>query len=100
MEMADSEIVQMYRHARDKGAQVKILAELNRTSSMKIIEILSNGGEEVRIQLPSRRKKRAGELPDKEYRTALVKRMDELDAKIARLEAEYREAAAAVKSWG
>lgn len=99
MEMTNGEIIRMYRHARDKGAQIKILAELNRTSGIKIIEILSKEGEEVRIPLPSRGKKRTGELPEKEYCAALMKRMEELDAKIAHLEMEYREVAAAVKSW-
>lgn len=97
MEMTEYEVLKMYRQAGDKGKQIQILAELNQTSRMEIIRLLLRGGEQVRIHLPCRGKKRKQELTEKEYRKALVKRMDELDSKIAALEKEYREIAAVVR---
>lgn len=98
MEMTNGEIVRRYRQAGDKGGQIQILAELNETSRINIINILLRQGEEVRVHLPSRGKKRKQELTEREYRTALLKRLNELDAKIAVLELEYREIAAVVKA--
>lgn len=98
MEMTEGEILKMYRQARDKGGQIQILADLNGTKRINIIQILLYQGEEVRVPLPVRGKKRKKELTKKEYRTALLKRLDELDAKIAALETAYREIAAVVKA--
>lgn len=99
MEMTRGEITRAYRQSRDKGAQVNILAELNMVSRIRIIEILSENGEEVRISLPSRGKKRTKEFSESEYRKALIKRMDELEVRIVQLETEYKEIIASMKSW-
>lgn len=44
MEMTNGEIVTSYKQAKHKAQQIGILAELNRCSNKKIIEILLNGG--------------------------------------------------------
>ena len=44
MEMTNGEIVTSYKQAKHKSQQIGILAELNRCSNKKIIEILLNGG--------------------------------------------------------
>lgn len=44
MEMTNGEIVTSYKQAKHKAAQIGILAELNRCSNKKIVEILVDGG--------------------------------------------------------
>ena len=44
MEMTNGEIVTSYRQAKHKTQQIGILAELNRCSNKKIMEILIKGG--------------------------------------------------------
>lgn len=44
MEMTNGEIVASYRQAKHKTQQIGILAELNRCSNKKIMEILIKGG--------------------------------------------------------
>ena len=43
--MTEFDICQMYRQAKDKREQIKILAELNATYPSRIIKILSKNGE-------------------------------------------------------
>lgn len=95
--MTDGEIVRMYKGAANKGAQIQILADLNQTSRLKIIEILLRKGVEVRIHFSERGKKKIEET-DREYDARLIKRMDDLELKIFKLESEYREIAAIVKT--
>lgn len=99
MEMTENEIRRMYRQASDKGGQIQILADLNCARRIEIIRILLDGGEKVRVHLPGRGKKRKRELTEKEYLAAAVKRLDELGAKIAEMEDEYREIAETIKAW-
>lgn len=47
MESSEKEIVRTYMMAKEKGKQIKILAELNCCSKEKIIEILKNNGVDV-----------------------------------------------------
>lgn len=44
MEMSNSEIVVSYKQAKHKAEQIGILAQLNRCSNAKIVEILIDGG--------------------------------------------------------
>lgn len=88
--MTDSEICRMYRQAKDKGTQIQILAELNATSRDAIIKILLTNGEQVKLPLPRRGKRRNKELTDKQYYNALLRRLDVLDVQIAKAEGEYR----------
>ena len=44
MEMTNGEIVTSYKQSKHKAAQIGILAELNRCSNKKIVEILVDGG--------------------------------------------------------
>lgn len=97
MYMTEGEICRIYRHAKDRGEQIQILAELNCTGRDKIIRILIRNGEHVRIPLPTRGKPRKRELTDKEYFAALFKRLDVLDAEIARRENEYRDILAVIE---
>lgn len=52
MYMTDDEICVRYRQARDKKAQIKILADLNATSKQEIISVLEDAG----IPLPEKLK--------------------------------------------
>lgn len=97
MEMTESEICRNYRLAKNKGEQLQMLAELNATSRAEIIDVLTRGGETVRIAIPTKGKPRTREMTDKEYRKALFKYMDTLDVKIAKLESEYRDVVAAIR---
>lgn len=97
MEMTEMEICRMYRQAKDRNEQIKILADLNCISEEKILEILLKNGESVRLRLPTGGRKRKKEMTDEEYHKALFRRLDSLDAKIARMEREYRNIVAVLK---
>lgn len=97
MEMTESEICRLYRHAKDRGEQVQILAELNRTKRAEIIAILLRNGEKVRLTIPTRGKPRKQEMTDEEYFKALFKHLDFLDEQIAKMENEYRDIVAVIK---
>jgi hypothetical protein len=47
----ESDICYMYRHAANKKAQIKILAEMNVTSSDEIVDLLRRKGIEVDIKI-------------------------------------------------
>lgn len=98
MHMTDGEICRNYRGAKNRSEQIQILAELNDTGRDKIIRILLQNGEKVRIPLPSRGKPRKQEMTDEEYYAALFNRLDVLDVKIAKLEREYRDIVAVLKA--
>ena len=48
MEMGECEICNRYRHAKHKGEQLEILAELNDVPRHKIIGILLENGEKCK----------------------------------------------------
>ena len=73
--MTESEIVSMYRDAKNKSAQISILTELNATRRSKIIGILSRAGQEI---------------PEKEQNRLMAK-IDRMGRKIKDLEKEYAE---------
>lgn len=100
MEMTEKEICRNYHLAKNRGEQLQILAELNATSRAEIIGILTRGGETVRLAIPTKGKPRTREMTDGEYCKALFKYMDSLDAKIAKLESEYRDVAAVIRGDG
>lgn len=56
MQMNNAEIVKMYREAKDKKAQITILAELNVCDKEDIIKILKAGGVS-QAEMPRNRKK-------------------------------------------
>lgn len=65
MQMSNADIVKMYREAKDKKAQVEILADLNACEKDKIISILKEGGVPS-VELPRNRKKtESGEKSEK-----------------------------------
>ena len=66
MEMTNGEIVTSYKQAKHKAAQIGILAELNRCSNKKIVEILVDGGIK-----PSGLNRVKGELKKTESEPAL-----------------------------
>ena len=70
MTMTDGEICEMYRTAKEKAKEIKILAECNATSKEKIVNVLEAGGYKVdkRVLNSSRKKVRAesAEKPNKE----------------------------------
>lgn len=51
MEMGEYEICNRYRHAKHKGEQLEILAELNDVPRNKIIGILLENGENVKLPI-------------------------------------------------
>lgn len=57
MVMTNEDIVRSYREAKDRRAQIKVLAELNVCPQELIIEILKEGGIDWR-ELPKARKKK------------------------------------------
>lgn len=114
MKMTESEICREYREAKDKRAQIRILADLNVCEKNQIMKVLLSNG----YALPPERK-RTDQREDEGYivpgeekakdeppggpqsmpesvMIALYARMDELDAAIAVLEKEYKEIAAFV----
>lgn len=54
MEMGECEICNRYRHAKHKGEQLEILAELNDVPRHKIIGILLENGENVKLPIRTR----------------------------------------------
>lgn len=97
MYMTDGEICRDYHNAKDRSEQIQILADRNVTSRDKIIKVLLRNGEKVMIPLPRRGKRRKREMTEKEYYRALFKRLDYLDAVIAKAESEYRDIVAVIK---
>ena len=74
MEMGECEICNRYRHAKHKGEQLEILAELN-----------------VKLPIRTRGRKRNTDFTEKEYQKALLNRLDELDDQISDRENEFKD---------
>lgn len=93
--MSDREICLSYRLAKDKFVQIEILAELNLTDKEEIVKILLQNGEQPYLS----NKKMVKEMKRHKtaYMEAFFKRIDELDAKIAKMEKEYMEIVELVK---
>lgn len=91
MYMTDEAICKSYREAKDRAEQIEILKDMNCTTRSKIIKILVQNGYKVRIAIPSKGMKKRRELTDDEYQKALYRRLDVLDANIAKLENEFRD---------
>ena len=78
-----NEIVMNYKQAKDKKAQIKILAELNACSEEEILKILVESGIDSRM-LPRKRKPEAAEVVETETDKTLdgvseaLKQKDEL----------------------
>lgn len=90
MQYTDQEIRRLYKSAKNKKKQIAILAELNRCSTGRILEIVhgqkdsADAGTGLGF---------AGWEPAPEQK-ALMDRLDGLDAQIKALENEYRRTAA------
>ena len=91
MEMGEYEICNRYRHAKHKGEQLEILAELNDVPRNKIIGILLENGENVKLPIKTRGRKRNTDFTEKEYQKALLNRLDELDGQISDRENEFKD---------
>ena len=119
MKMKESEICREYKEAKDKRAQIRILAELNLCEKNEILNILLKNGyelpperkkteqkEEKAVCIGPREEKAQEEAPEKPQNmpeavmSTLYARMDELDEAIKKLEKEYREIAAFVGHYG
>ena len=101
MKIDKGEICRNYRYAKNKAEQVQILAELNAIDRGKVIDILIQGGEKVRIPVPGKKSRFiVNEMTDEQYIKALSKRLDALDGKIRPLEREYREIIKVLESYG
>ena len=100
MKIDKGEICRNYRYAKNKAEQVQILAELNAIDRSKVIDILIQGGEKVRIPVLGRKNRAVHEMTDEEYIKALFKRLDTIDEKIRSLEREYKEAVKVLESYG
>lgn len=66
--MTEGEICRQYRSAKDRASQLQILADLNCAPRLEIIKILMHNGEQVRLPLAAKGKKRTTELTDKRTR--------------------------------
>lgn len=66
MNMTEGEICRQYRSAKDRASQLQILADLNCAPRLEIIKILMHNGEQVRLPLAAKGKKRTTELTDEE----------------------------------
>ena len=94
MEMTDNEICRMYREAKKKKSQIRILADLNDCDKKKIERILVNGGEIVEYNVEEAKKIRTEEIKVMQVKpeipmavsVALMERMTELDMRIARFQ--------------
>lgn len=86
MQMTAGEIKRSYEEAKNKGRQVRILAELNNCSQDEIHTILS--GEDKRKQLAIKADQKAMSIDDTV--NILFARLDELEEQIKPLEEEYR----------
>lgn len=64
--MTEGEICRQYRSAKDRVSQLQILADLNCVPRLEIIKILMHNGEQVRLPLAAKGKKRTTELTDEE----------------------------------
>ena len=64
--MTEGEICRQYRSAQDRASQLQILADLNCVPRLEIIKILMHNGEQVRLSLAVKGKKRTTELTDEE----------------------------------
>ena len=84
MEMGECEICNRYRHAKHKGEQLEILAELNDVPRHKIIGILLENGENVKLPIRTRGRKRNTDFTEKEYQ-------NELDGQISDRENEFKD---------
>lgn len=73
--MTEREICLSYREAKNRNVQLKVLAELNSVSKVKIIGILVKNGEKVSDKATNQ----------------LYKRLEVLEAQISEREREYRE---------
>ena len=73
--MTEREICLSYREAKKRNMQLQVLAELNGTSQVAIIEILVKNGEKLSAKVTSQ----------------LYKRLDVLDTQISVREKEYCE---------
>lgn len=100
MNMTEGEICRQYRSAKDRASQLQILADLNCAPRLEIIKILMHNGEQVRLPLAAKGKKRTTELTDEEYAAALFRRLDVLDREISKREREYREIVTVMKGAG
>ena len=65
MQMTNADIVKEYKEAKDRSAQVKILADENCCDVQKIIEILVDGGIDHRCFSMLRRKRHQAEAESK-----------------------------------
>ena len=65
MQMTNADIVKEYKEAKDRSAQVKILADENCCDVEKIIEILVDGGIDHRCFSMLRRKRHQAEAESK-----------------------------------
>lgn len=72
MEMGECEICNRYRQAKHKGEQLEILAELNEVPRRKIIGILLENGENVKLPIRTRGRKRNTDFTEKEYQKACL----------------------------
>ena len=97
MRMPDSEICREYRLAKDRWAQIQILAEQNMAKRLDIINILLDNGEKIRMPTRGRKGERSIEQDDGRYYGSLYKRLDALDGKIYELTEEYMVVATLVK---
>lgn len=96
MQYTDGEIRRLYKSAKNRKKQVSILADLNRCSTGRILEI-------VRVQKDAEGAEAghgSAEWEPAPGQKALMDRLDELDSQIKVLEDEYRNTVAQLMEIG
>lgn len=93
MEMTKMDICKSYRESKNQAEQLQVLADLNGTTRERIIRILLDGGEKVRVTINRKRWVEVKKMSDKQYAASLRKKMGALEEKIEKLKEEYRELA-------
>ncbi len=85
--MTNGEICELYRSAKHKTSQIKILAELNAVPEEKIREILSKGGYEMSVKATLKNKPVTNKKAEVETKPAAVeKKKAEVEQKPAAVE--------------
>lgn len=90
MQYTDDEIRRLYKSAKNRKKQVSILADLNRCSTGRILEIIRAQKEAEEAEAGHG----SAEWEPAPGQKALMDRLDELDSQIKVLEDEYRRTAA------
>lgn len=95
MRMTEMEICREYNAAKDRRAQIGILADLNVCEKEDILRILILNGQDVTVAGP----KKPGQKGDKVLQM-MFSLLDEADEKVKEAEMEYKKIVQCMKQYG